>query len=63
LSRAEYVLGRIALEKGDVSGAKQHIAAYIKADPAAPDLDNIQAQLDTIGTPDAPKFEITLERP
>ncbi len=63
LSRAEYVLGMIALAKGDVSGAKEHIASYIKADPAAPDIEFIQAQLDSVGTPNAPKLDITLERP
>jgi tetratricopeptide (TPR) repeat protein len=63
LIRAEYVLGRIALAKGDLSGAKEHIANYVKADPAAADIDKIQAQLDSLGSPDAPKLDITLERP
>jgi tetratricopeptide (TPR) repeat protein len=63
LDRAEYVLGMIALAKGDLSGAKAHVASYIKLDPAAADIERIQAQFDTLGTPDAPKLEITLERP
>jgi hypothetical protein len=63
LNRLEYVLGMIALAKGDVSGAKEHIASYIKLDPAAPDIERIQAQLETLGTPNAPNMAITLERP
>jgi tetratricopeptide (TPR) repeat protein len=63
LNRAEYVLGMIALAKGDVSSAKEHVAAYIKLDPAAPDIERIQAQLDSLGTPNAPKMDIPLERP
>jgi Tfp pilus assembly protein PilF len=63
LHRTEYVLAMIALTKGDVSGAKQHIAEYMKSDPTTPDIEKIQVQLDTLGTPDAPKMDITLERP
>ena len=46
--RAEYVLGRIALAKGDTASAKEHIANYIKLDPATPDLAQIQALLATL---------------
>ena len=53
----------IALAKGDMNGAKEHLANYIKLDPALPDIEKIQAQLDSLGTPDAPKLDITLERP
>jgi hypothetical protein len=63
LHRVEYVLGMIALAKGDVNGAKQHIANYMNSDPTTPDIEKIQVQLDTLGTPDAPKLDITLERP
>jgi Tfp pilus assembly protein PilF len=63
LTRAEYVLGMIALAKGDVKGAKEHIASYMKSDPTTPDIERIQVQLDTLGTPDAPKLDIALERP
>jgi Tfp pilus assembly protein PilF len=62
-SRSEYVLGMVALAKGDVIAAKEHLAQYIKLDPNAPDIERIQAQHDSIGTPDAPKLDITLERP
>jgi len=63
LTRAEYVLGMISLAKGDVSGAKEHIANYMKSDPTTPDIERIQVQLDTLGNPDVPKLDITLERP
>ena len=63
LSRAEYVLGMIALAKGDVNGAKEQIAKYMMLDPITPDIERIQAQLDSLGKPDAPKLDITLERP
>lgn len=63
LSRAEYVLGMIALAKGDVNGAKEQISKYMMLDPLTPDIERIQAQLDSLGKPDAPKLDITLERP
>lgn len=63
LSRTEYVLGMIALAKGDVNGAKEHLAKYVKLDPGTPDIEIIQAQLDSLGTPNAPKFDIALQRP
>jgi Tfp pilus assembly protein PilF len=63
LSRTEYVRAMIALAKGDTNGAKELIANYMKADPTTPDIEKIQVQLQTLGTPDAPKLDITLERP
>ncbi|HEX5226137.1 MAG TPA: tetratricopeptide repeat protein [Bryobacteraceae bacterium] len=63
VSRAEYVLGRIALAKGDLDAAKQHISAYISMDPTAPDLEQIQVQLNTLGNKDAGVLKIPLERP
>ncbi len=63
LPRAEYVLGMIALAKGDMSGAKEHIANYMKLDPTTPDIEKIQVQLDNLGNPDASKLNISLERP
>lgn len=62
-ARAEYVLGMVAVSKGDVAGAKAHIANYMKMDPTTPDIERIQNQLDSLGTKDAPDFHITLERP
>lgn len=61
--RSEYVLGRIDLAKGDMPGAKEHIANYVKLDPSAQDLPQIQAQIETIASPEASKSGINLERP
>jgi tetratricopeptide (TPR) repeat protein len=63
LYRVEYVLGLIALAKGDLNGAKEHIANYMKSDPTTPDIEKIQVQLDTLGQPDSSKLSIPLERP
>ena len=63
VNRAEYVLGRIALEKGDLAADKQHIASYMSMDPTAPDLEKIQVQLDNLGNKDAEILKISLERP
>jgi hypothetical protein len=35
----------------------------MKSDPTTPDIEKIQVQMQTLGTPDAPKMDITLERP
>lgn len=63
LKRAEYVLGRIALAKGDLAGAKEHISNYIQMDPTVADLSKIQAQLDNLGNKDAAVADVPLERP
>jgi Tetratricopeptide repeat len=63
LNRAEYVLGRMALAKGDVAGAKAHIANYVGLDPAAQDLGNIQIQLESLENPEVKAPNITLMRP
>ena len=63
VNRAEYVLGRIALEKGDLAAAKQHIVSYMSMDPTAPDLEKIQVELDNLGSKDAEALKISLERP
>lgn len=63
LKRAEYVLGRIDLAKGDLAGAKEHIANYIQSDPTVADLSKIQTQLDNLGKPEAAALDIALERP
>ena len=61
--RAEYVLGRIALAKGDVQAAKEHIANYVKLDVGAPDLPKIQALLASLNAGGAPQTGLPLERP
>ncbi len=63
VNRAEYVLGRIALAKGDLAAAKQHIANYISMDPTAPDLEKIQVELANLGSKDADVLQISLDRP
>lgn len=63
IKRAEYVLGRIALAKGDLAGAKEGIAKYIEMDPTVADLSKIQFQLDNLENKDAPAVDIPLERP
>jgi cytochrome c-type biogenesis protein CcmH/NrfG len=63
VNRAEYVLGRIALEKGDLAAAKQHIVSYMSMDPTTPDIEKIQVELDNLGSKDAEALKISLERP
>jgi Flp pilus assembly protein TadD len=60
--RAEYVIGRIELAKGDLPAAKEHIENYIKLDAAAPDISKIQALLESLGAGVAPT-SLPLERP
>src|SRR5262245_32898942 len=52
LPRAEFVLGRIAEAKGDVAGAREHIATYIALDPNASDIEGIKAFLQALGKPE-----------
>jgi tetratricopeptide (TPR) repeat protein len=47
--RAEYELGRILQAKGDLSGAREHIAKYLQLDPGVHDASQIQALLDSLG--------------
>ena len=61
--RGEYVLGRIALAKGDLPAAKEHIANYIKLDTAAPDIPKIQALLESLGGGSASQTDLPLEYP
>ena len=63
VSRAEYVLGRIALQKGDLAAAKEHIVNYMSMDPTAPDLEKIRVEADNLGSKDTEVLKISLERP
>jgi Tfp pilus assembly protein PilF len=58
--REEYVLGRILEAKGDMAGAKEHMAQYLKLDPAPPDLDAIRGHLQNLGKSEAaePALEV-----
>jgi len=59
--RAEYVLGRILEAKGDVAGAKQHMAKYLVLQPAPPDVDLVRAHIDNLGKPPASGVDPELE--
>jgi cytochrome c-type biogenesis protein CcmH/NrfG len=59
--RAEYVLGRILEAKGETSGAKEHMAMYLKLDPAPRDVDLVKGHLDLMGKPGAADVEPELE--
>ena len=60
--RAEYVLGRILEEKGDLEGARQHMTKYLELDLKAPDLESIRTHLKNLGHPEsAPAAEPELE--
>jgi tetratricopeptide (TPR) repeat protein len=63
LHRTEYVLGMLALAKGDMAGAKEHIMNYMNSDPTTPDIEKIQVQLDNLGKPEASILQIPLQRP
>lgn len=63
LVRAEYVQGRIALAKGDLPAAKEHIANYIKLDSAAPDIPQIRVLLESLGKGATPQTNLPLELP
>jgi Tfp pilus assembly protein PilF len=58
--REEYVLGRILEAKGDMEGAKEHMAQYLKLDPNPPDVDVIRGHLQNLGKSDAaePALEV-----
>ena len=63
MPRAEYVLGRILQAKGDINGAKEHIAKYLQIDPGVQDSSQIKVLLDYLGKPGAPALDTGLERP
>jgi predicted Zn-dependent protease len=59
--RAEYVLGRILEAKGDIAGAKEHMAKYLTLDPASPDIDLVRGHIDNLGKPQATDVDPALE--
>jgi Tetratricopeptide repeat len=59
--RAEYVLGRILEAKGDLAGAKEHMAKYLTLDPAPPDIDLVRGHIDNLGKPQAIDVDPPLE--
>lgn len=61
LPREEYVLGRILEAKGDLNSAREHMANYLKLDPAPPDIDLVKGHLDNLGKPEAAAVDPALE--
>jgi Tfp pilus assembly protein PilF len=59
--RAEYVLGRILEAKGDIKGAKEHMATYLKLAPAPQDVDLVKGHIDLIGKPGGADVDPELE--
>jgi tetratricopeptide (TPR) repeat protein len=59
--REEYVLGRILEAKGDAAGAREHMAEYLKLDPAPADVDLVRGHLENLGKPGASGVEPDLE--
>jgi tetratricopeptide (TPR) repeat protein len=45
ISKAEYLLGLILAAKHDLTGAAEHLRAYIKLAPDAPEIDKVKQQL------------------
>jgi Flp pilus assembly protein TadD len=60
-SRGEFVLGVILAAKHDDAGAKEHIARYLTLNPAPPDLEQIKAYAQLLGTPDEGSIKPQLE--
>ena len=58
---AEYVLGRILEAKGDLAGAKEHMAKYAQLDPAAPISIWSAGHIDNLGKPEANDVDPPLE--
>jgi tetratricopeptide (TPR) repeat protein len=63
MPRAEYVLGRVLLAKGDLDGARQHIMRYFELEPTAPDIELLSAHFQKLGTPEGATVDPELERP
>jgi len=47
--RAEYVLGRVLEAKGDINGAREHMAKYLELEATAPDAEQVQARMLALG--------------
>jgi cytochrome c-type biogenesis protein CcmH/NrfG len=60
--RAEYVLGRILEAKGDVAGAKEHMAKYLELEPAPADVDLVRGHMDNLGKPAVKDLDPELEQ-
>jgi tetratricopeptide (TPR) repeat protein len=47
--RAEYVLGRILEAKGDMNGAREHMAKYLELEATSADAELVQARMLALG--------------
>jgi tetratricopeptide (TPR) repeat protein len=63
VTRAEFVLGRIAAAKGDFDGARQHVSKYLELEPGAADAEQIRAYLEVVGKPEGAGVAPALELP
>ncbi|MEI9974220.1 MAG: hypothetical protein WDO73_20520 [Ignavibacteriota bacterium] len=59
LPRAEYVLGLILDAKGDFAGAEQHLRNYLRQNPKAQDIAQVNQRLAHLG--EAPKVDLATE--
>jgi tetratricopeptide (TPR) repeat protein len=59
--RAEYVLGRILEAKGDMNGAREHMAKYLDLEPTSADAEQVQARMLALGKAGAAAPEPELE--
>lgn len=60
--RAQYVLGRILEAKGDIDGAKEHMAKYLQLEPAPQDVDLVKAHIENLGKQPATNVDPDLEQ-
>lgn len=61
MPRVEYVIGRILEAKGDLDGARTHIARYLTLEPMALDHELMEGRLQLIGKPEAADINVDLE--
>jgi tetratricopeptide (TPR) repeat protein len=59
--REEYILGRILEAKGDINGAREHMAKYLELEPAPLDVDRVKAHLNSLGKPEKAVVDPQLE--
>jgi len=59
--RTEYVLGRILEARGDLGGAKEHMAKYLELEPAPSDVDLVRAHINGLGKPAGDGIDPELE--
>lgn len=59
--RAEWVLGRILEEKGDLDGARTHMMKYLQLEANPPDAELVQGHLQALGKPEAKDINPDLE--